>query len=129
MLISGPRKLGYTLKRHLRRRAAVEPEIGHMKKEGLLGRNFLKGMKGDAMNAVLCGVGHNLRKILARAMFGLCEWAAAPSQGAWYPPSPRPSAKGRLRPPLFIEQPNNLPGACDGERGFLRSTNVSFFTT
>jgi IS5 family transposase len=44
VLISGTRKLGYTLKRHLRRRSAVEPEIGHMKADGLLGRNFLKGM-------------------------------------------------------------------------------------
>lgn len=65
VLISGTRKLGYTLKRHLRRRSAVEPEIGHIKSDGRLGRNFLKGMEGDAMNAILCGVGHNLRKILA----------------------------------------------------------------
>jgi hypothetical protein len=64
-------------KRHIRRRAAVEPAIGHMKKEGLLGRNFLKGMKGDAMNAALCGVGHNLRKILAKVRFGLYRWLAA----------------------------------------------------
>lgn len=66
VLISGTRKLGITLKRQLRRRSAVEPEIGHMKSDGLLGRNFLKGMQGDAMNALLCGAGHNLRKILAR---------------------------------------------------------------
>ena len=37
-----------------------------MKADGLLGRNFLKGMQGDAINAVLCGAGHNMRKILAR---------------------------------------------------------------
>jgi IS5 family transposase len=75
VLISGTRKLGYTLKRHLRRRSAVEPEIGHMKVDGLLGRNFLKGMKGDAINAVLCGAGHNLRKILARIrLFCLYIW-------------------------------------------------------
>ena len=66
VLISGTRKLGYALRRHLRRRAAIEPEIGHMKSDGLLGRNFLKGMGGDAINALLCGAGHNLRKILAR---------------------------------------------------------------
>lgn len=66
VLISGTRKLSYTLKRHLRRRSAVEPEIGHMKSDGLLGRNFLKGMQGDAMNAILCGAGHNMRKILTR---------------------------------------------------------------
>jgi IS5 family transposase len=72
VLISGTRKLSYTLKRHLRRRSAVEPEIGHMKADGLLGRNFLKGMQGDAMNAILCGAGHNLRKILARLRAFLC---------------------------------------------------------
>lgn len=66
VLISGTRKLSYRLKRHLRRRSAIEPEIGHLKTDGLLGRNFLKGTKGDAMNAILCGAGHNLRKILAR---------------------------------------------------------------
>ena len=77
VLISGTRRLSYALKRHLRRRAAVEPEIGHMKNDGLLGRNFLKGMVGDAMNALLCGAGHNLRKILARARFGLYRFLLA----------------------------------------------------
>jgi IS5 family transposase len=72
VLISGTRKLSYTLKRHLRRRAAIEPEIGHMKGDGLLGRNFLKGMAGDAINALLCGAGHNMRKILARLRALLC---------------------------------------------------------
>jgi hypothetical protein len=56
----------YAIRRHLRRRAAIEHEIGHMKSDGLLGRSFLKGMEGDAINALLCGAGHNLRKILAR---------------------------------------------------------------
>ena len=77
VLISGTRKLGAKLKRHLRRRAAVEPEIGHMKNDGLLGRNFLKGQAGDAMNAMLCGAGHNLRKILARLRSGLYRWLRA----------------------------------------------------
>jgi len=84
VLISGTRKLGYTLKRHLRRRSAVEPEIGHMKKEGLLGRNFLKGMQGDAMNALLCGAGHNLRKILAKVRLGLYRSATALVHAAWW---------------------------------------------
>lgn len=66
VLISGTRRLPYRLKRQLRRRSAIEPEIGHMKSDGLLGRNFLKGTQGDAINAILCGVGHNLRKVLAR---------------------------------------------------------------
>ena len=52
------------IKRKLKRRNAIEPIIGHLKSDGRLGRNFLKGTLGDAMNALLCGAGHNLRKIL-----------------------------------------------------------------
>ena len=35
-----------------------------MKNDGLLGRNFLKGAEGDAINVMLCGAGQNLRLIL-----------------------------------------------------------------
>lgn len=52
--------------RKLKRRNAMEPVIGYMKSDGRLARNFLKGMQGDAMNAILCGAGHNLRKILKK---------------------------------------------------------------
>lgn len=52
------------LKRALKRRNAIEPIIGHMKNDGLFGRNYLKGSQGDAMNAVLCAAGHNVRLIL-----------------------------------------------------------------
>ncbi len=54
------------IKKKLKRRNAIEPVIGYMKNDGRLGRNFLKGAAGDAMNALLCGAGHNLRKILRR---------------------------------------------------------------
>ncbi|MDE3245678.1 MAG: IS5 family transposase [Acidobacteriota bacterium] len=67
VLISGSRRgLSKTLRKEMKRRSAIEPEIGHMKADGLLGRNHLKGSRGDAMNALLCGAGHNLRKILAK---------------------------------------------------------------
>jgi transposase, IS5 family len=48
----------------LKRRNAIEPVIGHLKSDGRLSRNFLKGTEGDAINAILSGAGHNLRKIL-----------------------------------------------------------------
>jgi IS5 family transposase len=54
------------LKRALKRRNAIEPVIGHLKNDGLLGRNYLKGELGDAMHAILCGAGHNIRMILRR---------------------------------------------------------------
>ena len=52
------------IRRELKRRNAIEPIIGHMKNDGLLGRNYLKGAEGDAINVILCGVGQNLRLIL-----------------------------------------------------------------
>ena len=57
------------LKRSLKRRQAIEPIIGHLKSDGLLGRNYLKGTLGDQMNVLLCCVGHNLRLILKRLSF------------------------------------------------------------
>jgi len=37
-----------------------------MKADGKLGRNWLKGRIGDAIHAVLCGAGHNIRLLLRR---------------------------------------------------------------
>lgn len=54
------------LKRDIRRRSAIEPAIGHMKNDGRLRRNWLKGTQGDALHALLCGCGHNLRMILRK---------------------------------------------------------------
>ena len=63
--ISGMRK-GMTnyLKRQLLRRSSIEPHIGHMKSDGKLGRNYLKGLSGATLNPILCAIGHNLRMIL-----------------------------------------------------------------
>ena len=52
------------IKKAIHRRSAIEPAIGHMKNDGRLRRNWLKGSLGDALHAVLCGAGHNLRMIL-----------------------------------------------------------------
>jgi len=65
LLISHTRGLPPSLKKLPKRRQAIEPTIGHMKTEGLLARNWHKGSDGDAIHAVLCGAGHNLRLILA----------------------------------------------------------------
>ncbi|MEZ6058625.1 MAG: hypothetical protein R3C01_18140 [Planctomycetaceae bacterium] len=43
----------------------MEPKIGHLKKENRLGRCFLKGLIGDAINVTLAAAGSNLRKLLA----------------------------------------------------------------
>jgi transposase, IS5 family len=66
VLISGTRR-GPTpmLANLLRRRSAIEPEIGHMKIDGRLARCPLKGAAGDAIFAVLYACGNNIREILA----------------------------------------------------------------
>ena len=84
MYVSGQRR-GVTaaLKRWIKRRSAIEPHIGHMKSDGLLGRCYLKGAEGDAMHAVLCGAGHNLRILLNRLrafLRLLCVWLVSPLQ-------------------------------------------------
>lgn len=67
IMISG-QKRGVTtwFKKQLKRRQAIEPHIGHMKSDGKLGRNFLKGKIGDHFNAILCAIGHNMRMILKK---------------------------------------------------------------
>lgn len=52
------------IRKELKRRNAVEPIIGHLKSDGLLHRNQLKGREGDAINVILCAAGQNLRLIL-----------------------------------------------------------------
>lgn len=48
----------------MRRRAAVEPVIGHLKAEHRMGRNHLKGYKGDRANAVLAAAEFNFHLLL-----------------------------------------------------------------
>jgi len=52
------------IKRELKRRAVIEPIIGHVKHEHRLDRNYLLGMLGDKMNAVLAAAGYNFRLVL-----------------------------------------------------------------
>ena len=42
-------------------RAAIEPTISHLKRNHSLGLNFLKGVIGDINNALLAGIGYNLK--------------------------------------------------------------------
>jgi transposase, IS5 family len=63
--ISGQvRRVTKTIRREMKRRAAVEPVIGHLKAEHRLGRNYLKGRDGDRINAVLAAAGYNFSLLL-----------------------------------------------------------------
>ncbi len=63
--ISGQvRRVTKTIRREMRRRAAVEPVIGHIKAEHRMERNYLKGRDGDRANAVLAAAGYNFSLLL-----------------------------------------------------------------
>ena len=58
------RRMTPAIKREMRRRAAIEPVIGHIKNEHRMGRNYLAHTQGDAINAVLAAAGYNFRQLL-----------------------------------------------------------------
>nr|WP_320191501.1 IS5 family transposase [uncultured Desulfobacter sp.] len=53
-----------SLWRWMKRRAAIEPSIGHLKQEHRMDRNRLKGKDGDKINAILSAAGMNISKLL-----------------------------------------------------------------
>ena len=57
-----------SLWRWMKRPAAIEPGIGHLKREHRMDRNRLKGSEGDRINAILSAAGMNFWKLL--------KWAA-----------------------------------------------------
>jgi transposase, IS5 family len=58
------RRVTPQIKREFKRRAAIEPVIGHLKAEHRMGRNHLAHRAGDAINAVLAAVGYNFRLLI-----------------------------------------------------------------
>jgi hypothetical protein len=58
------------IRREMRRRAAVEPVIDHLKDGHRMGRNHLKGHDGDRINAVLAAAGYNSKRSEARSSGG-----------------------------------------------------------
>ncbi len=63
--ISGQvRRTTAAIKREMKRRAAIEPVIGHLKAEHRMERNYLKGRDGDRINAVLAAAGFNFHLLI-----------------------------------------------------------------
>ena len=58
------RRVTAPIRRETKRRAAVEPVIGHLKAEHRMNRNYLKGRDGDRINAVLAAAGYNFGLLL-----------------------------------------------------------------
>ena len=89
-VILAGQKRGLTdqIKRELRRRAAVEPVIGHLKDGHRMDRNHLAGRQGDAINPILAAAGYNFKLLLdwlgrvlcaliqARRCHAICNYGA-----------------------------------------------------
>src|SRR5215510_245283 len=58
------RRVTPQIKRQFKRRAAIEPVIGHLKEEHRMGRNYLAHASGDAINALLAAAGYNFRRLI-----------------------------------------------------------------
>ena len=66
-VIVDKRRRGETPKRiwrWMKRRAAVEPTIGHLKTDHRLDRNLLRGTLGDSINAILSAAAMNFGKLM-----------------------------------------------------------------
>jgi transposase, IS5 family len=66
---SGKGKTAYQKRKErerFRRRASIEPIIGHLKQDHRLLRNYLKGIEGDMINTLLAGAAFNMMKMLRK---------------------------------------------------------------
>ena len=52
------------LRKGFKRRAAIEPKIGHLKQDHRLGRNFYGGIKGDDINVMLAAAAMNFKRMM-----------------------------------------------------------------
>ena len=53
-------------RKYFRRRAAIEPIIGHLKQDHRAIRNFLKGQTGDSINFIMAAAGFNFKKLMKK---------------------------------------------------------------
>ena len=71
---NGKNKTAYQkqkLRHGFRRRAAIEPRIGHLKSDHRLSRNFYKGIFGDNINVMLAAAAMNFKRMMNK-------WKLAP---------------------------------------------------
>ena len=72
-------------KRQLKRRQAIEPAIGHVKHDNRMIRCYLRGSLGDALHAISCAAGYNIRWLMRAIMrLGLRGLFAFAFLAAWF---------------------------------------------
>jgi IS5 family transposase len=58
-------------RKRFRRRAGIEPIIGHLKSDFRLLRNYLKGSVGDSINLMLAAAAYNFKKLMRQLLYYL----------------------------------------------------------
>ena len=70
-------------RQRFRRRAGIEPVIGHLKHDYRMARNYLKGTLGDAINLFMAAAAYNFRKWMRELWHHLSLFAAWLCFGIW----------------------------------------------
>lgn len=72
----------YRLRQSMRRRAAIEATISHLKRDHRLHRNFYKGVAGDHYNVLLAAAAANFARWMRKAS-GFCQQIFEAMQVLW----------------------------------------------
>lgn len=75
-------------RKRFRKRAGIEPVIGHLKSDFRLKRNFLKGLQGDSINVMLAAAAFNFNKWIKSLWLHIFEVLTLPlrfSSGSFAP--------------------------------------------
>ena len=95
-----PKRATRTTRNWMKRRAAIEPVIGHLKSDHRLSRNYLKGDAGNTANVLLAAAGYNIAKLLA---WFYCAWITVVVKQKSRPPHELSMAKT-----AYATTPNSL---------------------
>jgi len=60
-------------RKRFRRRAGIEPVIGHLKSDYRLLRNYLKGSEGDSINLMLAAAAFNFKKLMKQLSYNFFQ--------------------------------------------------------
>ena len=96
-------------KKQLKRRQAIEPAIGHVKHDNRMIRCYLKGSIGDALHAISCAAGYNIRWLMRAIMrLGLRGLFAFAFLAAWFTEMRR-SGSAKMRDANVMRSASKIP--------------------
>ena len=67
-------KIQALMRKRFRKRAGIEPVIGHLKSDHRLNRNYLKGFAGDQINVLMAAAAFNFKKWMRLFLYACYLW-------------------------------------------------------